>query len=113
MDKSSKKVYSFLREATNYERILLKHSLNLSDQVREFVFKYKIKPSDFCKRVGVSTRQYSNCLNGAFDYNLEQISKFEAWMAEKAKETIDKLSLISVPEPEPLPKPIKGYRKKK
>lgn len=104
MSKETKKVYSFLRDINDFERILLGHSLDLSATINDFIKRYKVPKDEFCKRLGISPRQYNDFRCGAFNYSLDHISKVEWWRIEKRKIEVEKEKIISIPEPKPIQK---------
>lgn len=93
---NEKKVYSFLREINDYERGLLEHLVDFSQQVRNIIKKYNISKKEFCEKVQIHPRRYKDFVCGAYNYDVKSMVLVEHLWREKVKEEADKAQIFKV-----------------
>lgn len=86
----------FLREINDYERGLLEHLVDFSQQVRNIIKKYNISKKEFCEKVQIHPRRYKDFVCGAYNYDVKSMVLVEHLWREKVKEEADKAQIFKV-----------------
>lgn len=80
-----------------YQRSLLVNTIEVSRGIKRFIEETKITPEEFCKDLKIETTQFSDFVNGNWNYSIRETCVIEAmWTAYRAAQV--KVEILEVPE---------------
>ena len=76
------KHYKLKPEDLNATERLVDISLDISEQISYYMYKYQITPKEFCKRLNINNDTLLIWLTGIYDFKLSQLTRIEAMFNE-------------------------------
>lgn len=93
---NTRKIGVFLKSLSKAEWHYLQNTIHIAMSIQKMINYFGLTKEDFCKGVGINTRQYNDYICGRINYDLMFVARLEVFNKTLLKLEADKAEIIRI-----------------